>query len=326
LAKRVAVFGARGYSGREVVRLLRAHPEAEIAFTTGSGEGHTPHEEGLEREADAYVLCLPHGVSARYAGSLVERHPRALVIDLSGDLRLPTPDSYRRWYGQDHEAPQLLGTAVYGLTEVYRERLAHATLIANPGCYATSMLLPLIPLLRDKLIAAEDVIVDAKSGASGAGRSLREDLLFCEVAEGLSAYSVGHVHRHVGEAEWILEQSTGQRLDLTFCPHLLPVRRGILSAIYVRPLRPLGDLLEALRQFYAGSPFVHMAEAKPPSLRQVVYTNACLLSLHEAAAGRAVLFSALDNLVKGAAGQALQNMNVAFGLPESAGLTSEPPA
>lgn len=326
MAKRVAVFGARGYSGREVVRLLRAHPEAEIAFTTGSGEGHTPHEEGLEREADAYVLCLPHGVAARYADSLTERHPRAVVIDLSGDLRLPTPESYKRWYGQDHLAPQLLGRVPYGLTEIYRDRLTHATLISNPGCYATSMLLPLIPLLREKMIAPEDVIVDAKSGASGAGRTMREDLLFCEVAEGLSAYAVGHVHRHIGEVEWIVEESTGHPIEITFCPHLLPVRRGILSAIYVRPLRPASELAEVLRVFYAGSPFVRVLDGKPPSLRQVTYTNACLMSVHDAAPGRAVVFSAIDNLVKGAAGQALQNMNVALGLPEAVGLISEPPA
>jgi N-acetyl-gamma-glutamyl-phosphate reductase len=326
LAKRVAVFGARGYSGREVVRLLRAHPEAEIAFTTGSGEGHTPHEEGLEREADAYVLCLPHGVAARYADSLTERHPRAVVIDLSGDLRLPTPESYKRWYGQDHLAPQLLGRVPYGLTEIYRDRLTHATLISNPGCYATSMLLPLIPLLREKMIAPEDVIVDAKSGASGAGRTMREDLLFCEVAEGLSAYAVGHVHRHIGEVEWIVEESTGHPIEITFCPHLLPVRRGILSAIYVRPLRPASELAEVLRVFYAGSPFVRVLDGTPPSLRQVTYTNACLMSVHDAAPGRAVVFSAIDNLVKGAAGQALQNMNVALGLPEAVGLISEPPA
>jgi N-acetyl-gamma-glutamyl-phosphate reductase len=172
VSKAVGVFGATGYTGREVVRLLSAHPEVAVDFSTGSDGGHLPHEAGLEREADAYFLALPHGVSARYAATLRERFPQATVIDLSGDLRLPTTASYRDWYGHDHPAPALLGHAPYGLTEVFRDRLPGARLISNPGCYATSVLLPLLPLLRARLVEASDVVVDAKSGASGAGRSL----------------------------------------------------------------------------------------------------------------------------------------------------------
>ena len=234
MATTVGVFGATGYTGRELVRLLSAHPEATLAFTTGSGGGHLAHEAGLEREADAYCLALPHGISASYAAKLRRTRPDAVVIDLSGDLRLPTADAYRDWYGHDHPAPALLGQAPYGLPEVYRERIRGARLVANPGCYATSVLLPLVPLLLDELVDAEDVVVDAKSGTTGAGRTLREDLLFCEVAEDFSAYAPGRAHRHVGEMEAVLEERTGQRVALTFCPHLLPVKRGILSALYLQ--------------------------------------------------------------------------------------------
>ena len=315
----VGVFGATGYSGREIVRLLAAHPETSTAFATGSGSAYLPHEAGLEHEADAYFLALPHGVSARYAATLRERFPRATIIDLSGDLRLSTPAAYRDWYGKDHEAPALLGHAPYGLTEVFRDRLPGARLISNPGCYATSVLLPLLPLLRARLVAASDVIVDAKSGASGAGRSLREDLLFCELQDNFSAYAPGRTHRHVGEMEPLLADAAGEPVALTFCPHLLPVNRGILSALYLKTEREPEALAKALVAFYGTAGFVRVVAA-PPRLSDVQNTNDCLLSVHAAAPGRVVVFSALDNLVKGAAGQAIQNLNVALGWDESLGL------
>jgi N-acetyl-gamma-glutamyl-phosphate reductase len=315
----VGVFGARGYAGQELVRRLRFHPEAQVAFTTGSGDGHLSHEAGLEREAGAYFLALPHGVAATYAARLRKSFPEAVVVDLSGDLRLPTADAYRTWYAHDHPAPELLGQAVFGLSEVYRDRLAGARLVSNPGCYATSMLLPLVPLLAERLVEPADVVVDAKSGASGAGRTLREDLLFCEVDEDFSAYSPGRTHRHVGEVEAVLAARTGQAVALTFCPHLLPVKRGILSALYLRSDRSPADLAAALRAFYAGAPFVRVVDA-PPRLSDVNHTNDCRISVHAAAPGRVVVFSALDNLVKGAAGQAIQNLNLALGWPEDAGL------
>jgi N-acetyl-gamma-glutamyl-phosphate reductase len=316
---RVGVFGARGYAGREIVRLLSVHPRAELAFRTGSGGGHLPHEAGLEEAADAYLLSLPHGVSAPYAARLRESRPEAVVVDLSGDLRLPDASSYREWYGQDHPAASLLGEAPYGLTEVYRDRIRGARLIANPGCYATSVLLPLVPLLREGLVDADDIVVDAKSGATGAGRTPKEELLFCEVDEDLKAYSPGRTHRHVGEMEAVLAERTGKRVTLTFCPHLLPVKRGILSALYLRTRASAADLERALRHAYAGSPFVKV-DGEPPRLSDVVGTNDCRLSVHAAAPGRAVVFSALDNLMKGAAGQAVQNLNVAMGWPETDGL------
>jgi N-acetyl-gamma-glutamyl-phosphate reductase len=322
VSARVGVFGATGYSGREIVRLLRHHPRARVAFATGSGASHLPHEKGLETTADAYLLALPHGVSARYAARLREERPGALVVDLSGDLRLPTAEAYRQWYGQEHEAKALLGQAVFGLTEVYRERLAGSRLVSNPGCYATSLLLPLVPLLREGLVDEADVIADAKSGASGAGRSLREDLLFCEVTDDFSAYAPGRTHRHVGEVEAVLAETTGREVRLTFCPHLLPVKRGILTALYLRPKADVDALRRALHAFYDGSAFVHVVDGAPPRLSDVVHTNDCRISVHEAAPGRVVVFSALDNLVKGAAGQAIQNLNVALGFPETDGLVS----
>jgi N-acetyl-gamma-glutamyl-phosphate reductase len=317
----VGVFGATGYSGQEIVRLLRHHPRAGVAFTTGSGAGHLDHEAGLEVVADAYLLALPHGVAARYAARLREARTDAVVVDLSGDLRLPDPEAYTRWYGQEHPAPELLGQAVFGLSEVYRDRLRGARLVSNPGCYATSILLPLVPLLRAGLVEAEGIVADAKSGASGAGRSLKENLLFCEVADDLSAYSPGRTHRHVGEVEAVLEEATGHRLELTFCPHLLPVKRGILTALHLRAKAPTTELVRALEEAYADAPFVHLVEA-PPRLSDVALTNDCRVSVHAAATGRAVVFSAIDNLVKGAAGQALQNLNLALGWAEQTGLPS----
>ena len=184
------------------------------------------------------------------------------------------------------------------------------------------MLLPLIPLLREGLIDASDIVADAKSGATGAGRTPREDLLFCELAEDFSAYAPGRTHRHVGEIEAALADRTGERVFLTFCPHLLPVKRGILTALYVKPKADLAELERALKAAYDGTPFVHVVEGAPPRLSDVVETNDCRISVHAGAPGRAVVFSALDNLVKGAAGQAIQNLNLAMGWPEADGLVS----
>ncbi len=316
----VGVFGATGYSGREAVRLLGGHPLAAVSFTTGSAEGHVAHEKGIERVADAYLLSLPHGVSASYVARLRAAHPSSVIVDLSGDLRLPSAEAYKAWYGHDHPAPELLGRTPYGLTEVFRDRIVGARTISNPGCYATAALLPLVPLLKARLADPADVIVDAKSGATGAGRAPREDLLFSEVTDDFSAYSPGRSHRHVGEIEAALLQATGIRTQVTFCPHLLPVKRGILSALYLKSTASVVELREALRSFYSGCPFVRVGDGKPPKLSDVAFTNECRISAHEAAPGRVVVFAALDNLVKGAAGQAIQNLNLAMGFPETAGL------
>jgi N-acetyl-gamma-glutamyl-phosphate reductase len=316
------VFGATGYTGQELLRLLRSHPRVRVAFTTGSTGGHLAHEAGLDREAEAYFLAMPHGIAATYASRLRETRPEAVVVDLSGDLRLPTAESYKQWYGHDHRAPHLIGEAVFGLCEAYAERLRGARLVSNPGCYATSVLLPLLPLLGGGLIEPADIVADAKSGATGAGRTLREDLLFCELAEDFSAYSPGRTHRHVGEIEAILADRTGLKVELTFCPHLLPVKRGILTALYVKPKGDVAGLKRALEAAYRATAFVHVVDGAPPRLSDVVGTNDCRISVHAAAPGRAVVFSALDNLVKGAAGQAIQNLNLAMGWPEAEGLVS----
>jgi N-acetyl-gamma-glutamyl-phosphate reductase len=331
----VGVFGATGYAGRELVRLLRGHPIARLLFSTGSESGHLPHEAGLRRDADAYFLALPHGVAATYAAKLRAARPQAVVVDLSGDLRLPDAVAYKEWYGHAHPEPGLLAAGVpYGLPEVFREEVRGARLVSNPGCYATSVLLPLVPLLREKLVAADDVVVDAKSGVTGAGRTLREDLLFCEIDGDFSAYAPGRVHRHVGEMEAVLLKAAEATVRMTFCPHLLPVKRGILAALYLRPTSPARgssaappsatDLSQALRTYYARSPFVQIVEV-PPRLRDVAFTNDCRISVHEAGPGRVVVFSALDNLVKGAAGQAVQNLNLAMGWDETAGLPVREP-
>ena len=230
----MGVFGATGYAGRELVRLLRDHPHARTAFTTGTGGGHLAHEAGLDQPADAYFLALPHGVSATYAAKLRAARPEAAVIDLSGDLRLPTAAAYKEWYGHDHPAPALLEGTPYGLPELGREALKGARLISNPGCYATSVLIPLVPLLRAKLIEADDILVDAKSGATGAGRTLRDDLLFCELAEDFSAYAPGRAHRHVGEIEAVLRGLDGSRRS----PDLLPAP----------PAREAGHPVDGLRE------------------------------------------------------------------------------
>ena len=254
MSARVGVFGATGYTGRELVRLLRSHPRARVAFTTGSGTGHLAHEAGLEQVAAAYFLALPHGVAATYAARLRAAHPDAVVVDLSGDLRLPTAESYKEWYGHEHKAKELIGQAVFGLSEVYRDRLPGSKLVSNPGCYATSVMLPLVPLLREGLVDESDIVADAKSGATGAGRTLREDLLFCEVADDFSAYSPGRTHRHVGEIEAVLRETTGRTVELTFCPHLLPVKRGILTALYVKPKKDADTLRRACTRSTTGAP------------------------------------------------------------------------
>lgn len=319
MGQTVGIFGATGYTGRELAGLLRRHPDLRVAFTTGTGEGHLAHEKGLARAADAYLLALPHGVSARYAAALRQSWPDAVVVDLSGDFRLPDTDSYRAWYGAEHEAPELLGRVPYGLTELSREEVRRARLVSNPGCYATSVLLPLVPLLREGLVEPGDVVADAKSGASGAGRTLREDLLFCELHDDFSAYAPGRVHRHVGEIEAFVRAAARADVALTFCPHLLPVKRGILTTLHLRARADVATIEAALEAAYDGEPFVRLVDA-PPRLSDVVDTNECRISVHEGAAGRVVVFSALDNLLKGAAGQALQNLNLALGLPETAGL------
>ncbi len=335
---RIAILGASGYTGAETIRLALGHDRLEIAYLTADRQagkpvaGVFPHLSGVPLpdlvkigdvpfdRVDAVVCCLPHATTQEVVKALP---PSLKVVDLSADFRLADVAVYEQWYGHAHAAPALQAEAVYGLTEHHREAVAKARLVANPGCYPTAAQLPLIPLLAAQAIAPDGIVVDAKSGVTGAGRSLREDLLFTEIAEGFHAYGIGK-HRHLPEIEQGLSAAAGEGVHVRFTPHLLPMNRGILSTIYVRMRSGvgLGDLEQILGEAYQGEPFVHLRTGgRAPSTREVRGTNHCLISVHQdRLEGHAVLVAAIDNLVKGAAGQALQNLNVMLGVEESAGL------
>lgn len=349
----VAVFGATGYTGAELIALLRRHPAVRLRLAVSSssagrsladvvpGAPDVPLVAASDAAAsldglDAAFLCLPHGAAAGTAERLLEAGVR--VIDLSADFRLPDAALYRTWYGLDHPAPDHLAEAVYGLTEHARADLPGARLVANPGCYPTSVLLPLVPLLRAGAVDPGAVIIaDSKSGVSGAGRAPRLDTSFVEVADNFSAYKVGRSHRHLPEIETHLARlaappggpSSVRAPSVVFTPHLLPVPRGILSTIYVS--LAAGWTAErastALAEAYEGEPFVRLLPAGVQAqLAHVVRTNRCAISIAgctpPGGAEMLVVTSAIDNLVKGAAGQAVQNMNAMFDLPETTGLTA----
>ena len=343
---RVGVLGASGYTGADFVRLAVRHPEIELALLTanshaGKAYGDVfPHLAALDlprlqtideadwSAVDAIVCGLPHGTTQAITRRLVSEHPAVKVIDMSADFRLRDPAVYSEWYGIEHGAPELQGEAVYGLTERYRDAIRDARIVACPGCYPTATLLALLPLASAGLIDAGDIVVDAKSGVSGAGRGLRETTLFCEAGEGLSPYSVGK-HRHMAELEQEIGLAAGiADLRVNFTPHLVPMSRGELCTCHVR----LADgatadgLREALRAAYAGEPFVHVAEADVlPRTQMVRGSNHCVIGVvPDRLPGRAIVVSTLDNLVKGSAGQAMQNLNLAFGMGETVGLEQLP--
>ncbi len=334
---RVGIYGVSGYAGFEVFRLLRRHPAVEIVFAASeSGAGGSLAQlfpvtedfpivgfaEAPLDQVDVVFLALPHGVSAPLARRALAAGIR--VIDLSADFRLKDPVIYARWYKEEHQAPDLLGEAVYGLTEWNRPAIRSARLIANPGCYPTATLLALLPLARMSAIGPGPIIVDAKSGVSGAGRKPSLTTHFVEVDENLSPYNIGRAHRHLPEIEQMLHAFNGALGPLVFSPQLLPVARGILATIYV-PLAPgwtAGMVRDLLVESYGGEPFVKVL---PPgvlaTLRHSVGTNLCVLSVTDVPeAGLVILTASIDNLIKGAAGQAVQNLNVMFGLEETAGL------
>ncbi len=333
---RVGIFGATGYTGYELVKIFARHPEAEIAFassTTYAGKRYSdvhpcpydqmlvaPDEAPLGR-VDVVFLCTPHGASAPLAQRVLDSGARC--IDLSADFRLLDPAVYGAWYGS-HPVPELLREAVYGLTEIYRPQVAGARLVANPGCYPTGPLLALYPLLQEGIVTGDRIIIDAKSGASGAGARPTLASHFVNVHDNLSAYNVGRTHRHVPEMEQEIGRYGQRTLRVVFTPHLLPVSRGILCTIYVNvdPSFDLQTLLSLWRQAYHGEPFIHILRAgETASLAHVVHTNRCALSISPAGAeGEFVIITALDNLLKGASGQAVQNMNVMFGLDDTLGL------
>lgn len=333
---RVGIFGATGYAGHELLKIVARHPQAVLGFAsseTYAGKRFcdvypSPFEDVLvapdEAPLDAVdvaFLCTPHAASAPIARRVLDAGCRC--VDLSADFRLHDRATYEQWYGT-HAEPDLLPLGVYGLTEVYRERVASACLVANPGCYPMGPLLALYPFLREGLLTGDRVIVDAKSGVSGAGAKPSPTTHFVAVNENLSAYNVGRSHRHVPEMEQELSAFGGRPMTVTFVPHLLPVTRGILSSIYVGldPSWDAGRLRDLWTATYAGEPFVRITPAgQLPTLAHVAHTNYCYLGLSSAGLpGEWVITAAVDNLVKGASGQAVQNMNAMFALDETLGL------
>lgn len=332
---RACIFGATGYTGIELVGLLSKHPFVELGFATsetyaGQSLGDVapgapdvaliPSREASYENVDVAFLCLPHAAAAPTALAALEGGCR--VVDLSADFRLRDAEQYTAWYGVAHPSPGKLEEAVYGLTEDVRGRLRETSLVANPGCYATSVLLALRPLLQADLPIVGSIVADSKSGVSGAGRSPKLGSLFAEVAENFTPYKIGRKHRHLPEMEQQMADWRSPAPQLLFSPHLLPVKRGILSTIYV-PLgqeRPIDDLYALFRNAYEREPFVDvLPPGKLPSLAHVVRTNRCAIGL-EVAGSMLIVTSALDNLLKGAAGQAVQNMNVMYGWDETTGL------
>ncbi len=347
----VAIVGATGYAGGELVRLLHRHANVEIVGLAGRARDHEPIDvahphlalsgytvDSEVPEADAVFLALPHGASSRLVPGLAARG--ATIIDLGPDFRLRDPTDYPRWYGFEHPAPELLARSVYGLPELHRDQLVAlrdraAAIVGSPGCYPTASLLAIAPLARAGLIA--DLVVDAKSGVSGAGRDAKPEYTYSEVNESLRAYGLGG-HRHVAEIEQELLALTddaaraGDGRDaptaapVDFLPHLVPMTRGILATAYVRPRRVVdqAELDELYRATYAGEPFVQVVSA-PPSTKHVLGSNLCRVYAHaDRRTGRIVAIGVIDNLVKGAAGQAIQAFNLVHGLPEDAGLEQLP--
>ncbi len=339
---RIGVIGASGYTGADLIRLAARHPDIEIgplAANTHAGKPLAevfPHlgflgtaqlvsvDDADWNACDAVFCGLPHGT----AQDIIVGLPRQLkIIDMSADFRLRDAGVYEKWYGRAHVATDLLQSAVYGLTEHYAKDIATARLVACPGCYPTAALLALLPLASGNLIDPGDIIIDAKSGITGAGRSLKQNLLFAEAGEGLSPYGVAS-HRHAPEIEQEIGKAAGQSIFVNFTPHLVPMSRGELVTCYVRlkPGASAADLRAALSSRYADAPFVRvMAEGGLPGTQLVRGSNHCLMAVFaDRVPGRAIIISAIDNLVKGSAGQALQNFNLMFGLAETAGLTQLP--
>jgi N-acetyl-gamma-glutamyl-phosphate reductase len=349
--KKIAVVGASGYSGEELVRLLLNHPHAELtAVTSRQNTGQTlaqifprfanhprakelrfsePNVEVLAKQADIVFLALPHGVAAEFAVPLTQAG--CVVIDLSADFRLKSAEVYKDFYAHDHPAPALLAKSVYGLPEIHREEIKRSLLIASPGCYPTSILLPLIPLLKAGLIKSNGIIADALSGVSGAGRKAEPDYLFVECNESVRPYGVPK-HRHLSEIEEQLSLAAKSPVTIQFTPHLIPVNRGILTTLYLAPEKHFdnaaemfaltGQITECYQKAYGNEPFVRLLEGKAlPDTKNVTGTNVIEIAWRlDPRTGRLIVMSALDNIVKGASGQAVQSMNILCGFPETAGL------
>jgi N-acetyl-gamma-glutamyl-phosphate reductase len=343
-----AIVGVSGYAGGELARLLSRHPEVELKFVsseTYAGQPLTKAFPGLggtaagkllcqhadiilaARSADVVFLAQENGAAMRVAGEILDLGKR--VVDISADFRIRDVNAYEKWYKIEHQASMLLddGTAVYGLVELNRDYIGGARLVANPGCYPTATILALAPLLGRKLIHTKGIIVDAKSGVSGAGRA-KNDLLYkyAEANESVVAYGVGGAHRHIPEIEQELSaHAAPDSVTITFTPHLVPMTRGILATCYAQltdKTATTEDVVNALRETYAGAPFVVVRDAgEQPATKDVYGSNYCHIAAKvDTRTGTVIVTSVIDNLVKGAAGQAVQNMNLMFGIPETVGL------
>ncbi len=342
---RVAIIGASGYTGAELIRILINHEKVEIvALIANSNAGQKieqlyPHlvhynlpdlkkiEEINFAEIDVAFGCLPHTTSQETFKKLLGdgKNSHLKIIDLSADFRLENPDDYQQWYEHEHIAKDLQPQAVYGLSEIHRNKIRKSNLVACPGCYPTSALLPLIPLLENNLIQKTDIIIDSKSGITGAGRSVKQSNLFCEINESVKAYSIGK-HRHTGEIEQELSKISGEKVKIDFTPHLLPINRGIISTIYAKlnPKFSITDIQNCLEKKYEDEPFVKIIDGEP-NIKDVAGTNFCVITAKAArTSGKIILVSVIDNLCKGASGQAVQNMNIMFGFDEKTGLGMTP--
>ena len=339
---KIGILGASGYTGAELVRLLLRHPRVDIALLTADRRAGKPMSDVFPQFSpfalptlvaldgvdwptlglDLVFCALPHGTTQTVIKDLLAKAPAVKVVDLSADFRLTDPDAYARWYGHAHAAVELQKKAVYGLTEIYRPQIKTAQLVANPGCYTSCAELALIPLLKANAIDPDEIVIDAKSGMTGAGRAAKEEMLFSEVSEGFHAYGVGH-HRHMAELDQEFSLAAGRAVVVSFTPHLVPINRGILSTIYVRgPKASPQDLHALLLKSYANEPFVHVLSfGTLPQTRHVRGSNMTFIGVAaDRIPGRAIVGSALDNLTKGASGQAVQNMNLMLGFPETTGL------
>jgi len=341
---RVGIVGASGYTGVELARLLAGHPEIHLTVATSRQYAgkllaevfpnlrkrvdircENPTIEELIDQADFFFTAVPHKTAMDIVPRLLAAGKK--VVDLSADYRIHDPAVYQAWY-QEHTSPQFLAEAAYGLPELYRDQIRTARLTANPGCYPTSAILALAPLLREGLIDPATLIIDSKSGTSGAGRAANVGTLFCEVNDGFKPYKVGGTHRHIPEIEQELSAAAGAPVTVSFTPHLLPISRGILSTMYAA-LTSAGhgtDLQALYEAIYADEPFVRVLPAGvPPATQHVRGSNCCDISLQkDQRTGRLIVMSAIDNIVKGASGQAVQNMNLMNGFPETAGLMGAP--
>jgi len=337
---KVAVLGATGYAGIELVRLLAGHPEAEIvSLVSHSYAGQKisdiyPHLRGALdmvcddmdsadlSGCDVVFTALPHGASKEVIPALYEQG--LTVIDLSGDFRYNDPAVYEEWYGEPHCAPELMAKSVYGLPELHRAEIAKAKLIGNPGCYTTCSILGLAPLLANGVISAENIIIDAKSGVTGAGRGLSLDVHFCECTENTKAYKIA-THRHTSEIEQELSLLAKRDIMLSFTPHLIPQKRGILATMYANLVgtHTAAELVEMYKKFFKNEYFVRVYESGLPETNHVAGSNFVDIGLAvDKRLNRVVVVSAIDNIGKGAAGQAVQNMNIVCGLDEKTGIAS----